>query len=264
MRIATMGKVLPAMGALLLTLLGGGAAPPALAADQPKVPQQVADYFADGLIPRLIDLYGAGDGVTAGIDFDATTTVGAISRVLEWTPDFLAGKSTDAPTVLTNDWVAPVSVRGSVIGLATVWINPALDAPELATFDPPELARALAAAPVASLLVHDPAREAWFAIDGDVLTPLVEGTSGATAPTTPDAYQRTIARTSTNNSSVDSGPPGVAIAALVLGIVIVGLAVFVLLPVRRRSGTGDDEDLDEADADADDTDARFAGDRAIP
>lgn len=249
MRIATKGKLLPAMGALLLALLGVAAASPALAAEQPKVPQQVADYFADGLIPRLIDLYGSGDGVTKGIDFDATTTVGAISRVLEWTPDFLAGKRTEVPTVLTNNWVAPVSVRGAVIGLATVWINPALDAPELATFDPPELASLLAAAPAESLLVHDPARKAWFAIDGDVLTPLVAGTSGATEVTTPDAYQRTISDVGAQDAA-SSGPPGVAVAALVLGIVIVALAVFVLLPVRGRSK---DDDLDdELEAEADD------------
>ncbi len=245
-----MGKTLPAAGAHVLALLGavvvallsGLAVSPASAAEEPKVPQQVADYFAEGLVPRLVDLYGAGDGVSSGIDFDATTSVGAISRVLEWTPDFLAGKRTDVPTVLTNDWIAPVSVRGTVLGLATVWINPATELPELATFDPPELARALAAAPPESLLVHDTAREAWFAIDGDVLTPLVAGVSGATGPTTPDAYQKSIAVV---EPADPPGPPGVAIAALVLGIVIVGLAIFVLLPVRRRSSPDAADELDD-------------------
>lgn len=245
MRLATMRKMLPIMGVLALALVSGPAATTARAAEQPKVPQQVAEYFAEGLIPRLIDLYGSGDGVASGIDFDATTTVGAISRVLSWTPDFLAGETTDMPTVLTNDWVAPVSVRGAVLGLATVWINPATDLPELAAFDPPELARALAAAPPASLLVHDADRAAWFAIDGEVLTPLVPGTSGASAPTTPDAYQQTIAPPAPNKTA---GPPGVAIAALVLGVAILGLAVFVLLPVRRRTtpdaGDGDFDDDD--------------------
>ena len=185
MRFATKGTALPAVGALLVALLCGVASAPALAAEQPRVPRQVADYFADDLIPRLVDLYGSGDGVNTGIDFDATATVGAISRVLEWTPDFLAGKRTDVATVLTNNWVAPVSVRGAVIGLATVWINPALDAPELASFEPPELASALAAAPAGSLLLQDPEHRAWFALDGDVLTPLVTGDSGVTDPTRP-------------------------------------------------------------------------------
>lgn len=253
MRLATKGMVLPAAGVLLLALVGGMASAPAMAAEQPAVPREVADYFADGLVPRLIDLYGSGDGVTAGIDFDATTSVGAISRVLEWTPDFLAGKRTDAPTVLTNNWVAPVSVRDRVIGLATVWINPDLDAPELASFDPPELARALAAAPARALLVQDPARAAWFALDGDVLTPLVAGDSGVTEPTTPDAYQATIADVAAADPPAAAEPPGVAIAALVLGIVIVGLAIFVLLPVRGRPK--DDDDPDGAASDDEPIDA---------
>lgn len=244
MRFATKGTALPAVGALLVALLCGVASAPALAAEQPRVPRQVADYFADDLIPRLVDLYGSGDGVNTGIDFDATTTVGAISRVLEWTPDFLAGKRTDVATVLTNNWVAPVSVRGAVIGLATVWINPALDAPELASFEPPELASALAAAPAGSLLLQDPEHRAWFALDGDVLTPLVTGDSGVTDPTTPDAYQATITDVADAGSSAASGPPGVAIAALVLGIVVVGLAIFVLLPVRRRPEVDDDTEGD--------------------
>jgi hypothetical protein len=218
---------------------------PLVAADQPSTPQQVADYFAEGLIPRLIDLYGSGDGVNSGIDFDATTKVGTISRVLEWTPDFLAGRQVQVPTTLTNDWVAPVSLRGAVIGLATVWINPAGDLPELAEFDPPELANRLATAPPKSLLVHDEAREAWFAIDGDTLTPLVPGTSGAIGRTTTTAYQKTISAAA---SAPAAGPPGVAIAALVLGVVVLALAVFVLLPVRRGSKSDDgfaDDDLAE-------------------
>lgn len=233
MRFAAAGRAIRILGAASLALASLSAAGPAVAADQPKVPEQVASYFADGLIPRLIDLYGAGDGVSTGIDFDATTVVGRISRVLEWTPDFLAGKPTDAPTRLTNNWVAPVSLRGAVIGLATVWINPADDLPELATFNPPALAGLLAAAPPKSLLVRDVPHSAWFAIDGEVLTPLVEGNSGATAVTTPDAYQRTISNISQSEQSERSSP-GVLIAGIVLGAVVVLLAIFVLLPDRRR------------------------------
>lgn len=233
MRFATAGRVTRTLGAASAVLASLLAVGPAMAADQPTVPEQVASYFADGLVPRLIDLYGAGDGVSKGIDFEATTAVGNISRVLEWTPDFLAGKATDTPTRLTNNWVAPVSLRGDVIGLATVWINPADDLPELATFNPPTLARLLAAAPAKSLLVRDVEHSAWFAIDGEVLTPLVEGNSGATAVTTPDAYQRTISGITQSEQS-DGGSSGVLIAGIVLGVVVVLLAIFVLLPDRRR------------------------------
>ncbi|MEO7147836.1 MAG: hypothetical protein ABIW81_05295 [Terrimesophilobacter sp.] len=220
---------------------------PAVAADQPKVPQQVADYFADGLIPRLIDLYGAGDGVNKGIDFDATTSVGPISRVLEWTPDFLAGKPTKSPTRLTNTWVAPVSIREAVIGLATVWINPANDLPELAAFDPTGLAVRLAAAPPASLLVHDADRGTWFAIDGDVLTPLVLPDSAPLTATTPQAYQATITPVATVEPT--SAPSGIVVASIVLGIVVIALAIFVLFPLRRGTTSKDaptaDTDLQE-------------------
>ncbi|HMM82623.1 MAG TPA: hypothetical protein PJ998_05535, partial [Terrimesophilobacter sp.] len=228
MRRSVLRSAATAVVALVLGLL---AASPASADDPPQVPQQVAEYFATGLIPRLIDLYGAGNGVTEGTDFDATTTVGGISRVYEWTPDFLAGKSTNEPTRFTNNWVAPVSVRGKILGLATVWINPATDLPELASFDSPELAIRLSTAPEKSVLVSEPSRQAWFAVSGTTLTPLVPGTSRVTGTTTTDAYQLSF---SPNIPAPQSGISGVALSALVLGVVVLGLAIFVLLPVRKR------------------------------
>lgn len=243
MRRSVLRSAATAVVALVLGLL---AASPASADDPPQVPQQVAEYFATGLIPRLIDLYGAGNGVTEGTDFDATTTVGGISRVYEWTPDFLAGKSTNEPTRFTNNWVAPVSVRGKILGLATVWINPATDLPELASFDSPELAIRLSTAPAKSVLVSEPSRQAWFAVSGTTLTPLVPGTSRVTGTTTTDAYQLSF---SPNIPAPQSGISGVALSALVLGVVVLGLAIFVLLPVRKRPAPDDDADDDDPDAD---------------
>lgn len=239
-------------GSLALAVGGLVLAGPAMAADQPKVPQEVADYFANGLIPRLNDLYGAGDGVNKGIDFDATTTVGPISRVLAWTPAFLAGKPTSNPTQLTNTWVAPVSVRSAIIGLATVWINPATDLPELATLEPPALAARLGSAPAKTLLIHDADRGTWFAIDGEVLTPLVVSGSTSLAVTTPKAYQATI--TTVLPAEQESVPSGVILASIVLGVVVIALVVFVLLPLRRvkdadASAKSNDEPQDSVDAD---------------
>ncbi len=214
------------------------------ALDQPTTPQPVADYFAEGLIPRLIDLYGSGNVSGDGVDFDATTKVGSISRVREWTPDFLAGRVSDDPTRLTNDWVAPVTLRGDVLGLATVWINPADDEPELASFDSAAFAREIAKAPQDSWIVHDSQRDAWFALTEDGLFPLIAGTSGLSQPTTPAAYQRLI---SASSPDVVESPSGVTIAALVLGIVVVGVAIFVLLPVKRKGSTDDEHDDDEHD-----------------
>ncbi|MEO7349242.1 MAG: hypothetical protein ABIW32_05210 [Terrimesophilobacter sp.] len=255
MSVRTMGRSAAMLAALIVTALSVVfTAPSASALDQPTTPQPVAEYFAEGLVPRLIDLYGAGDGITKGIDFDATTEVGKIERVREWTPDFLAGKVVDDPTRLTNNWVAPVRVRGDVLGLATVWINPADDEPELATFDPAELARDLAAAPKDSWLIHDPARGAWFALTEDGLFPLLSGTSGVTEPLTVASYQRLIAAASPANVKVATS--AVPVAALVLGIVVVLVAIFVILPVRRKLGpdSDEDEDEDEGEGEGDDED----------
>ena len=95
-----------------------------------------------------------------------------------FTDDFLAGGDSQAPVRLTNEWVAAVSAqKGSEqkepIGLATVWINPTTNVPELADFAlKPDLVAALAAAPKDSVLVWDEAHGAWFALSEKVLTPL--------------------------------------------------------------------------------------------
>ena len=205
----------------------------AAALDEPRVPENVGQYFATGLMPRLVDLFGAKAG--AEVVFDTTAKVGAIHRVLSWTSVYLSGAKTDAPTQITNAWVAPISAAdGTVAGVATVWINPASDQPELADFSSGSaLATALATAPTGTLLIRDDPHSAWFATDGKTLTPLVTGSSGVAAVTTPDAYQRQFNLASP--VSVESAPNrGLLIAVLVLGVVVVMLAVFVLLPDRRR------------------------------
>ena len=101
--------------ALLVVALG---ALPARA-DTAPVPEQVSEYFATGLVPRLIDLYGPEAGSTTD------TKAGQIVRVHEWTAPFLAGTPTKLPTQLTNSWVAPVLLKDQPLGLAIVWINPA-------------------------------------------------------------------------------------------------------------------------------------------
>lgn len=251
MSVRTMDRAVAFLAAVFLSVpVVVFSSPAASALDQPTLPQPVADYFAEGLIPRLIDLYGAGDGLTKGTDFDATATVGAVSRVREWTPDFLAGKSSGDPTRLTNEWVAPVSLRGDVLGLATVWINPTNDVIELALFDPADFARQISLAPQGSWLVHDKARSAWFAVTEDVLIPLVAGTSGVSEVTTTTAYQRRVTAVDAAPDSVSSSS-GVAVAALVLGVVVLGVAAFVLLPVKQKGLDRPREAEDDGDDDED-------------
>jgi hypothetical protein len=209
---------------------GAGAAS---ALDEPRVPENVGQYFAGGLIPRLVNLFGAEAG--AEVVLDSTAKVGGIHRVLSFTKTFLSGAKTDDTTQITNTWVAPITAAdGTVAGVATVWINPASDQPELADFSPgTALATALATAPKGTLLIRDDTHSAWFATDGTTLTPLVSGTSGVSAPTTPVAYQRHF--TLAAPVVADPGPNrGLLIAVVVLGIVVVLLAAFVLLPDRRR------------------------------
>jgi hypothetical protein len=205
----------------------------ASALDEPRVPENVGKYISTGLIPRLMDLFGAKAG--APVVFAATAKVGGVHRVLVFTKTFLSGAMTDEPTQITNTWVAPVTAAdGTIAGVASVWINPASDQPELADFSSgSSLAIALAAAPAGTLLLRDDIHSAWFATDGATLTPLVRGTSGVTSPTTPDAYQRTSTRAATVSAEAPSNR-GLLVAVIVLGIVVVLLAIFVLLPDHRR------------------------------
>jgi len=205
----------------------------ASALTEPSLPEPVASYLATGLVPRLEDLYGPGERKGSGIDFDGAV-VGTARRVLSFTSEYLAGRRTATPTELSNTWVAPVTIGDQVAGLATVWINPADDEPELAAFTlGPELPAALAGAPAGTLLLRDDARHAWFATDGTTLTPLVRGESGVSKPVSFDEYRK---RADAGASAPAAAPTnhGLVLAAAVLGVVLLALVVFVILPVRRR------------------------------
>lgn len=214
----------------------------ALALSEPTVPEPVATYIATGLVPRLADLYGPSKNPGSGIDFGTstttTTTVGEVHRVFAWTADFLAGKATGNPMELTNNWVVPVAVKKREVGLATIWINPVSDNPELASFDlGPGLVTALAAAPKGDVLVRDDLHSAWFATDGKRLVPLVSGSSGVATTTTISSYQGSLPRvTPAMPIATAATNDGLLIAGVVLIIVVILLAIFVLLPDRRRKG----------------------------
>lgn len=215
--------------AIGLVLLGVA---PASALAEPAVPEPVATYVSQGLLPRIADLYGPGKTKGSGITIDANTKVGPVHRVMAFTTDYLAGRKTDTSIEFTNNWVVAVRNGDTVVGLATIWINPASDQPELATFAlGAGLVVPLETAPAENVLVRDDARNAWFATDGTTLTPLVPGTSSVTKPTTLTEYQKT-ASTPLGNPG-DALNQGLVIAGVVLGLVVIGLALFVLLPSRR-------------------------------
>lgn len=211
-----------------------------------QVPELVADYFGTGLLPRLIDLYGPGADGTSGIDFAlSATVVGDVVRVMEWTDEFRSGARTDRAVQPTNRWIAAVShslaADGTqtdlrALGVATVWINPYSNEPELANFVPSDdLGPILMAAPDGAMLVHDEEQGSWFALVGNGLTPLAQGEAGAVGP----AMSLSDAQGSLWHQleTLPQGPAnnGFLIAGLTLAFVVILLAVFVLVPDRRRS-----------------------------
>lgn len=224
------------VAATVLALLPSGAAGALI---EPTVPEPVAIYVATDLIPRLDDLYGPAAKEGSGIDF-TEAKAGTVRRVLSFTVDYLAGEETENPTELSNSWVTQVALaENEIAGLATIWINPERDEPELATFSlGPDLATALAGAPADTLLVRDDRNLAWFATDGSSLIPLVEGSSGVTSPVSLIDYQRQLS--AAVPVPAEPGDQGVIFAGIVLGLVVLALAVFVLLPERRRRTTADE------------------------
>jgi hypothetical protein len=239
------------IAALLIVFFGLVVGSKSAVADGADVPEQVSAYFATGLVPRLADLYlaGAKEGETA--PYDATAKVGTIRRLSAWTADFSAGKSTETPTELTNQWVAPVSDKsGTVLGLATVWINPGSDLPELADFDPgARLVTALGKAPATMGLVHDSDRSAWFATDGKKLVPLVAGTSGLVAESTIADYQKVLRANPVKPAGEPAAAnPGLVFAGVTLGGVVLLLAVIILLPGRKRRDGPAVNELEEAES----------------
>lgn len=219
------------------------------AADEPsRVPEEVAEYFSTALIPRLGDLYGPGVGGAAGIDFDDSTMVGPISRVMVWTEDFRAGVDTNLAVELSNTWVAPITSGESAgeaaadaaaevlqLGLATVWISPYTNLPELANFVPSAaIGPAVAGAPQGSMLVRDEEQDAWYALAGDQLTLLAQDGEAISGPAIPlDTAQQTLWQ-ELETLPQSGANNGFVIAGLTLALVVVLLAIFVLVPDRRH------------------------------
>jgi hypothetical protein len=187
-----------------------------------SVPAEVAAYVANGgMVTRLNNVYGK-NASGAGVDFNATTKAGAISRVYEWTSTRLTNVKTDHPVQLTNNWVVPITIADKPVGLATIWINPQSAAPELANFDQiPGLAKALEAVPATAALVRDTTTHAWLALDAGTVTPLIAGTSGLSTPAAVDSL--------TLSAGATPATPRQPAAGLVLAIFGVGGVVAVLL-----------------------------------
>lgn len=222
------GSAVLLAGMLAALVLGPAAA---ASASLGSVPAQVTAYVADGgMVARLSDVYGK-NGAGVGIDFDATTKAGPISRVYEWTAARLSGAGTDHPVQLTNNWVVPITIGGDPVGLATIWINPQTVAPELAAFEASAtLATAMGNVPAAAALVRDSSTHAWLALAEGTVTPLVAGSSGLSSPAPVDSLTL-----SAETAPVVAQEPntGLGLAIGAVAVVVVVIVVALLLPRRR-------------------------------
>jgi membrane peptidoglycan carboxypeptidase len=218
---------------------GGAIAAAPAQASAGSVPVVVSDYVGGGqLVARLEQLYGPGKKKGTGIDFDATTKTGAISRVYEWTDDRYAHADSAHPIQLTNYWTVPITIADKPIGVAAVWINPQSDAPELADFTASAaLETALANVPADAALVHDGATAAWYGVTGTTATPLVAGRSGVTTPT-PVADLALVKPGAAATPASGGSNSGIDLAVVVLVLLVLVIIVTLLLPgwLRRRRG----------------------------
>jgi hypothetical protein len=204
-----------------------------------SVPSEVAAYVTSGsLVAQLNDVYGV-NAEGDGIDFDETTKPGVIERVHVWSAELRAGEETEHPLDLVNEWVVPIAIAEEPVGLATIWINPATAAPELASFvADADLATALSAVANGSSLVHDVESAAWLALAADgTLTPLVPGTTGLSTPVPLDDVALLPPTAGGVQAGGDPGT-GVGLAIAVLLVLLAVIVVALVLPgVRKKKGT---------------------------
>jgi hypothetical protein len=232
--------------ALSLLLLALAAVTPGLAATTPalaseeRVPDEVADYIERRLVPRLADLYAPGADAASGTDFDESTTVGEVVRVREWRASFMEGDGAAADAgdavELANRWVASVSIAETVVGLATVWVNPGSGAAELAEFDfRPGLADAIASMPADAVLVWHGPTASWFAVSDATASPIDAGSTGIAAPVSLDDLARSF--TAAAGGEPGGASPAGLLPAAVLLVALAAVGGVVLWPGRRgRSG----------------------------
>ncbi|WBU36933.1 hypothetical protein [Homoserinibacter sp. YIM 151385] len=230
--IGSARRVLAALaaGALLALVAAPGAAVAESGDSAGSVPLEVRDFVRDDLVDRLDRFYGD-DAAGQGLDASEAEPDG-IHRVWWLAEAWFEDPATEPPTVLANAWVVPVRVGDGRPGYAIVWIDPDVEAPELAGFAAdPDAAEAIAGMPEAAQLIEVPEAGAWLALDDDgTLSALRSGGSGIAAPVAIDeARVERPDGAATPPGTVD--PSGAVVAAVLLLLIVV--AALLIMRGRR-------------------------------
>ena len=229
--------------AVAVVALSLSAASPAAAAG---VPGEVTTYIANDLVDDLNEFYGPGqDG--AGLLFTDSTTTSLAVRVLGLTAATVA----DPGVRRLNRWVTVIAIDEAIVGVATISIEPLSSTPQLDLYlDSPQFGTVIAALPEGAQLVNDPDREAWFSLEGDMLTPLVAGSSGVTTPITLATYRASLpTATAADAAPTPPMPPGaLIIVGLALALIVLLLAVEAFFPFWRRRAQPEVEPEPEVEA----------------
>lgn len=223
------------IAAVAVALVAVSAAMPA-AASQGSIPEEVASYASapTGLIAALDDVVGV-DASGQGIEFREGTEVGALNRVFGFTEAWLDGRPSDPAVELRNEWAAPITIAGTPVGVAIIWINPGSVQPELADFvQDAGMTSAMPGVTADAYLVHDEPRGAWFALVGTELDVVAPGTSGVRVSSPLKAYQSVVARQASPDERASDVSSVVVPAAIILGAIVLVIAVVLGPALRKR------------------------------
>jgi len=205
--------------------------PAAAVASTGSIPPDVAAFASadDGLLLELEEYFGL-DERGSGLDFSDGIELGAIDRVFLWSQDYHSGVATETPVQYVNRWKVPVLIGEEPVGVALIGFDPATVEPEMIDFiRNPGTALALDDVDNDATLIHEPETDAWFSLIGDVITPLVRGSSEVEGETTLAEYQSIVSTRLVEVVDEEPQPDQGSVQSVVLIVTTIGVVVLVLL-----------------------------------
>ena len=205
--------------------------PAAAVASTGSIPPDVAAFASadDGLLLELEEYFGL-DERGSGLDFSDGIELGAIDRVFLWSQDYHSGVATETPVQYVNRWKVPVLIGEEPVGVALIGFDPATVEPEMIDFiRNPGTALALDDVDNDATLIHEPETDAWFSLIGDVITPLVRGSSEVAGETTLAEYQSIVSTRLVEVVDEEPQPDQGSVQSVVLIVTTIGVVVLVLL-----------------------------------